>query len=108
MVPGAGKPTILLGDMNTPEQFILGQLYRLALRAQGYTVSLSRNVGPTSISVEAMKEHSLDIYPGIPERLGHERGRRSPVPAIAPRRLPRRPGLRVAPEGDAACSDTVQ
>ncbi len=63
MVPGAGKPTILLGDMNTPEQFILGQLYRLALRAQGYTVSLSRNIGPTAISVEAMKEHSLDIYP---------------------------------------------
>jgi osmoprotectant transport system substrate-binding protein len=63
VVPGAGKPTILLGDMNTPEQFILGQLYRLALRAQGYTVSLSRNIGPTAISVEAMKEHSLDIYP---------------------------------------------
>ena len=63
VLPGAGKPTILLGNMNTPEQFILGQLYQLALRAQGYTVSLNRNVGPTSISVEAMKEHSLDIYP---------------------------------------------
>ena len=63
VLPGTGKPTILLGDMNTPEQFILGQLYRLALRAEGYAVSLSRNIGPTSISVEAMKEHSLDIYP---------------------------------------------
>ena len=61
--PGIGKPTILLGDMNTPEQFVLGELYRLALRAQGYAVSLNRNIGPTSISVEAMKEHSLDIYP---------------------------------------------
>jgi len=62
-LPGTGKPTILLGDMNTPEQFILGQLYRLALRAQGYAVSLSRNIGPTAISIEAMKEHSLDIFP---------------------------------------------
>lgn len=62
-LPGTGKPTILLGDMNTPEQFILGELYQQALRAQGYTVTLNRNIGPTSISVEAMKEHSLDIYP---------------------------------------------
>lgn len=63
VLPGTGKPTVLLGDMNTPEQFVLGQLYRLALRTQGYSVSLTRNIGPTSISVEAMRQGSLDIYP---------------------------------------------
>jgi osmoprotectant transport system substrate-binding protein len=63
VLPGTGKPTILLGDMNTPEQFILGQLYRLALKNEGYSVSLSRNIGPTSVSVEAMKQSSLDIFP---------------------------------------------
>jgi osmoprotectant transport system substrate-binding protein len=63
VLPGTGKPTILLGDMNTPEQFILGQLYRLALKNEGYSVSLSRNIGPTSVSVEALKQSSLDIFP---------------------------------------------
>lgn len=62
-LPGDDKPTILLGNMNTPEQFILGDLYRLALQAQGYRVSLSPNIGPTPVRLEAMKQQSLDIYP---------------------------------------------
>ena len=62
-LPGDDKPTILLGTMNTPEQFILGDLYRLALQAQGYRVSLSPNIGPTPVRLEAMKQQSLDIYP---------------------------------------------
>ena len=63
VLPGTGKPTILLGDSNTPEQFILGQLYRLALKNEGYSVSLSRNVGPAAVSLEAMQQGSLDIFP---------------------------------------------
>lgn len=62
-LPGDNRPTILLGNMNTPEQFILGDLYRLALEAQGYRVSLSPNIGPTAIRLAAMKQQSLDIYP---------------------------------------------
>ena len=61
--PGRGKPAILLGDMNTPEQFILGALYQAALEAQGYQVELSRNIGPTSVSQAAVTEGNLDIYP---------------------------------------------
>lgn len=61
--PGRGKPTVLLGDMNTPEQFIVGALYQDALQAQGYQVSLSRNIGPTSVSEAALTQGSLDIYP---------------------------------------------
>ena len=33
--PGAGKPTIYIGDKNYTEQFILGELYYEALLAQG-------------------------------------------------------------------------
>jgi osmoprotectant transport system substrate-binding protein len=61
--PGLGRPTILLGDMNTPEQFIVGALYEDALEAQGYTVQLNRNIGPTSVSEAALAQGSLDIYP---------------------------------------------
>lgn len=62
-LPGAGKPTIQLGDMNTPEQFVLGALYSVALSSEGYTVHLSRNIGPTYISQNAVKQGTLDIYP---------------------------------------------
>jgi osmoprotectant transport system substrate-binding protein len=63
VLPGTGKPTILLGDMNTPEQFVLGALYQEALLAQGYSVSLTRNIGTTSVSQSALHQNSLNIYP---------------------------------------------
>jgi osmoprotectant transport system substrate-binding protein len=63
-LPGYGKPIVLLGDENTPEQFIIGQLYELALEHQGYTVQLSRNVNPIAgIALSALQTGSLDIYP---------------------------------------------
>ena len=40
--PGAGKPAVTLGDKNFTEQYILGQLYKQALEAKGYTVNLRR------------------------------------------------------------------
>lgn len=61
--PGVGHPTILLGDMNTPEQFIVGALYQSALEFQGYSVQLSRNIGATSVSEAALAQGSLDIFP---------------------------------------------
>src|SRR5881275_1992228 len=39
-LPGAGKPPVTIGDENTPEQFLLGQLYYQALKAQGFPVTL--------------------------------------------------------------------
>jgi osmoprotectant transport system substrate-binding protein len=62
-LPGTGKPVVLLGDMNTPEQFIIGAMYDDALSAQGYRVDLDRNIGPTAVSEAAIAEGSLDIYP---------------------------------------------
>ncbi len=62
-LPGTGRPVVLLGDMNTPEQFIIGAMYEDALSAEGYRVDLSRNIGPTAVSEAAIAEGSLDIYP---------------------------------------------
>ena len=62
-LPGYNRPTVLLGDMNTPEQFIIGQLYRLALGQVGYSVSVSRNIGAPWVRETALKLGSLDLYP---------------------------------------------
>jgi osmoprotectant transport system substrate-binding protein len=46
-LPGDGKPAVTIGTKDFPEQFILGELYAQALEAQGYTVNLKKNIGPT-------------------------------------------------------------
>jgi osmoprotectant transport system substrate-binding protein len=62
-LPGTGKPRVTIGDKNYTEQFMLGELYRQALVAQGFTVSLNRNIGPTAVSVQAVESGRLDLYP---------------------------------------------
>ncbi|WP_249009646.1 glycine betaine ABC transporter substrate-binding protein [Conexibacter sp. DBS9H8] len=62
-LPGTNRPEIYLGDMNTPEQFILGQLYRDVLESQGYLVNLNRNIGATAVSQAALGDGILDVYP---------------------------------------------
>jgi glycine betaine/choline ABC-type transport system substrate-binding protein len=62
-LPGDNRPAVTLGDMNTPEQFILGQLYELALQQRGYSITLSLNVGATATAVRALKDRTLDLYP---------------------------------------------
>jgi len=62
-LPGYGRPTIHLGDMNTPEQFLLGELYGLALTAQGYTVDLTQNISTTQERRAALRDGTLDLYP---------------------------------------------
>jgi osmoprotectant transport system substrate-binding protein len=62
-LPGTGKPPIVIGDKNFTEQFLLGELYYLALTAQGYDVSLTQNIGSTSVSLQAIAAHTLDMYP---------------------------------------------
>ncbi len=61
--PHAGAPTIIVGDGNWPEQFIIGQLYRLALEQQGYTVRLSTNIGEPAVRLTGLSTGSLDVYP---------------------------------------------
>lgn len=62
-LPGTGKPAVTIGDKNYTEQFVLGDLYREALQAQGYSVELNQNIGPTSVTVQALASGSLDMYP---------------------------------------------
>jgi osmoprotectant transport system substrate-binding protein len=62
-LPGTGKPAVTIGDKNFTEQFLLGDLYREALQAQGYSVELNQNIGPTSVTLQAMASGSLDMYP---------------------------------------------
>lgn len=62
-LPGTGRPAVTLGDKNTTEQFILGELYDLALSAQGYSVSLTRNIGPPGVTYQALEQGNLNLYP---------------------------------------------
>jgi osmoprotectant transport system substrate-binding protein len=54
---------VTIGDKNFTEQFVLGELYRQALGAQGFNVTLNRNIGPTDVTIQALESGSLDLYP---------------------------------------------
>ncbi len=62
-LPGAGRPPVTIGDENTPEQFLLGQLYYQALKAAGFTVSLNQSIGPTEVILQALADGQLAMYP---------------------------------------------
>lgn len=76
-LPGTGRPPVVMGDKNTPEQFVLGELYDEALSAQGFSVSLNPNIGPTGVTIRAMKQGTLDLYPEYidlwDQQVAHER-----------------------------------
>jgi osmoprotectant transport system substrate-binding protein len=61
-LPGTGKPPITLGTKNFTEQFVLGQLYKQALEAKGYTVVLKQNVGASEIIDRALESGQIDMY----------------------------------------------
>jgi glycine betaine/choline ABC-type transport system substrate-binding protein len=54
---------VTIGDKNFTEQFILGELYYYALRAQGFSVELNQNIGPLEVSMQDLKNGSLAMYP---------------------------------------------
>jgi osmoprotectant transport system substrate-binding protein len=62
-LPGTGKPTVTLGTKNFTEQFVLGQLYKQALEAKGFTVALKQNIGSTEIADAALRSGQIDLYP---------------------------------------------
>ena len=62
-LPGYGKPTLTIGDKNYTEQFILGELYQQALQAQGFSIELDRNIGPTDVTLPALASGRLAMYP---------------------------------------------
>jgi osmoprotectant transport system substrate-binding protein len=60
---GTGKPLVTIGDKNTTEQFVLGELYYQALSAKGFNVMLNRNIGPTEVTLKALQSGRLAMYP---------------------------------------------
>src|SRR5947209_6873966 len=62
-LPGTGKPAVTIGDKNFTEQFVLGQLYIQALQANGFSVDLNQNIGPSEVTMQALHGGSLDMYP---------------------------------------------
>jgi osmoprotectant transport system substrate-binding protein len=61
--PGAGKPTVIIGDKNFPEEYVLGQLYAQALQAKGYTVQLKPNIGGSELIDTALSSNQIEMYP---------------------------------------------
>jgi osmoprotectant transport system substrate-binding protein len=62
-LPGKGKPTLVLGTKDFPEEYILGELYAQALKAKGYPVQLKKNIGSTEIIDTALTSGKIDGYP---------------------------------------------
>ncbi len=62
-LPGTGRPQVTIGDKNFTEQFLLGELYKQALQAQGFAVVLDPNIGPSEVTIPALANGRLDMYP---------------------------------------------
>jgi osmoprotectant transport system substrate-binding protein len=60
--PQGGAARITLGTQNFAEVFVLGELYRQALSANGYTVDLRKNIGPTEPVDRALLDGEIDGY----------------------------------------------
>ena len=56
-------PTIVIGTKNFPEEYILGELYRQALEAKGFTVDNKENIGSTEIIQTALTSGKINFYP---------------------------------------------
>lgn len=61
--PGKGKPAITMGDKNFAEEYLLGELYRQALVARGFTVTLKGNIGASATIDKALTSGQIDMYP---------------------------------------------
>jgi osmoprotectant transport system substrate-binding protein len=59
----AASPTIIIGTKNFGEEFILGQLYKQALEAKGFTVKYKENIGSTELMTSALTSGKINFYP---------------------------------------------
>ncbi len=62
-LPGTGKPLVTIGDKNFTEQFVLGELYYLALRNDGFSVQLNQNIGTLDVTMQQLRTGALAMYP---------------------------------------------
>jgi osmoprotectant transport system substrate-binding protein len=59
----AAKPDVVIGTKNFTEQYVLGQLYKQALEAKGYKVSLKQDIGSSELIDTAFKSGKINFYP---------------------------------------------
>jgi osmoprotectant transport system substrate-binding protein len=59
----AAKPTVTIGTKNFTEQYVLGQLYKQALEAKGYTVVYKENIGSSELIDTSIKSGKINFYP---------------------------------------------
>jgi len=59
----SGKPAVTIGAKNFAESNILGNLYAQALKAKGFNVSLTENIGSSEIIFKALKAGHIQMYP---------------------------------------------
>jgi osmoprotectant transport system substrate-binding protein len=57
------KKSLTLGTKDFTEEFIVGQLYRQALEANGCAISYEQNIGSTEIVDRALTSGQIDAYP---------------------------------------------
>jgi osmoprotectant transport system substrate-binding protein len=70
--------TVIVGTKNFPEEFILGQLYKQALEAKGFTVSYKENIGSTELIHTSLTSGKINFYPeytGVIVQVVHHRAK---------------------------------
>jgi len=60
---GQAGGSITIGTKDFTEEFILGELYKQALEAKGFDVTLKSNIGSTEIIDKALTSGQIDMYP---------------------------------------------
>jgi osmoprotectant transport system substrate-binding protein len=61
--PQGTELNLTLGTKNFTESFIIGELYRQALAANGYNVIVRKNIGSTELVDKALQDGDIQAYP---------------------------------------------
>jgi osmoprotectant transport system substrate-binding protein len=59
----AAGGSLTIGTKNFTEQYVLGELYKQALEAKGFDVTLKTDVGSTEIIDKSLTSGEIDMYP---------------------------------------------
>jgi len=61
--PSSSTATIRVGSKDFTEQFIIGEMYALALENAGFQVERKLNLGGTPVAQAALESNQIDLYP---------------------------------------------
>ncbi|MET0972075.1 MAG: glycine betaine ABC transporter substrate-binding protein [Thermoleophilaceae bacterium] len=61
--PQGDELVLTLGTKNFTEAFIVGELYRQALRSNSINVKLRKDIGPTEVMDKELQSGAIDAYP---------------------------------------------